>query len=118
MSESQIIQIHFDTEKHHLLFETFVKTGRGLEKVIEGFSDKLFDSKPDIQIFILTPESGSFLQNLLVSVLTAGVLYIGKPVVDGSIKAITGNSVEYYQSQLEVKTETLIKDLLEPVLSL
>lgn len=94
-----IIPLHFDVPAHILPLNTFIETAARTRDIIESFNRTLFDGKLVYEIYVLTPEDGSFLNKLALYVLSGATMVavfaesdMGKAFIEG----LTNHPPEHY----------------------
>jgi len=94
-----IIPLHFDVPAHILPLNTFIETSARTRDIIESFNRTLFGGKLVYEIYVLTPEDGSFLNKLALYVLSGTAMVavfaesdMGKAFVEG----LTNHPPEHY----------------------
>lgn len=112
--------IHFDTRGindqvvHQISLDTFIKTAQSLERVLEGFNEKLFDRKLDIKILILPPEDGGYFTKFIIWAALAGVGYMmTSDYGDSFIKEMTGKTRSEWGTNHALLLKTTTKKFLE-----
>ncbi|NVK46560.1 MAG: hypothetical protein HWE33_09680 [Rhodobacteraceae bacterium] len=58
--------IHYDVSGHSISLETFVQSAVSAQKTAKVISDHYFSKNFELEIFVLAPEQGSFLQPLAI----------------------------------------------------
>lgn len=112
MSEIQTIPIHFNTKDHHLSLETFIKTSKGVERVVDGISEKIFKKKPEIKILVLPPREGTFLE--VIGLFIGGLWAFTESEFGKTfIKELSGRSTAEWGKDAAVALKEITKSFLE-----
>lgn len=96
------IVIHYDVPVHSISLETFIQSAISAQKTARGFADHYFSKNYELEISVLPPEHGSFLQPLGIKLKTikdAAVLlaalaaFDATPMGQGIVTELTGKSL-------------------------
>ncbi|HVI33222.1 hypothetical protein [Phenylobacterium sp.] len=83
---------------HEIPLATFVRTASETEAVIRAFTAELLGAELQVELFVLPPEEGTFLQRLGVIALAWGAVwaFTESDVGKGFIKGLTGHEPAYW----------------------
>jgi hypothetical protein len=66
------IVYHFDVDRSSIPLAQFIDTARATQEIIDDFNKSLFDDKLKYELRVKTPEEGSLIEVLIVSVTVGG----------------------------------------------
>lgn len=64
LEEYQILPVHFQISDHYISLSEFISTAHTAQNVLRGLNEELFQGNLDIQLVVLPPREGSFLEQL------------------------------------------------------
>ncbi len=111
--------IHFDIPKHYLKVNDFVSFSIDIERIVQDFNGILFDDLAHVEVFVLTPESGSFLGKWGIrfthTSLSIGALFMAldTDISKSFVHGLTGHEPKYYAKMAgseTIKIATLLAD--------
>lgn len=112
----EVIPIHFDVPGHEIPLATFIHTASETEAVIRALTTELLGAELQIELFVLPPAEGTFLQRLGVVALTWGAIWtftesdIGK----GFIKGLTGHEPAHWAEVAGKGTREAVERSMKP----
>lgn len=108
MSDSDIsrrpgeIIYHFDVQRSSIPLAQFIETGRATQEIIDDFNQALFDGKTKYELHVKTPEPGSLIDVLLVTVTIGGSIlaFLGTDIGKAFFKGLTGDEPAAWSEKL------------------
>ncbi|MBL8564324.1 MAG: hypothetical protein JNM89_01250 [Hyphomicrobiaceae bacterium] len=94
-----IIPLHFDVPTHILPLNTFIETAARTKDIVEAFNRSLFDGRLVYEIYVLTPEDGSFKSKLAVYVIsgaTAVAVFAESDMGKAFVEGLTNHPPDHY----------------------
>lgn len=116
MSEIIEFPIHFNVPEHHLRVDDFIAFSVDLKKIVTEFNGKLFHGTTDVEIYILPPESGTFLGkwgiNFTVTSVSIGSIFMAldTDISKQFIHGLTGHKPAHYAEMVgsEIKNGAIL----------
>ncbi|WP_320197418.1 hypothetical protein RMR16_020255 [Agrobacterium sp. rho-13.3] len=108
--QSDKVFIHFDVADHQIDLETFVSVAKSVNDAVIALNVTLFHVDFRVQIVVVPPKEGSFLQTLKIVVpsLAALVLFVDSDTPAAFVKGLTGKTPSEWALDAGIDTYDLL----------
>lgn len=116
MSDIVELPIHFDVPEHYLKIDEFIGFSTDVQKIVNEFNSRIFAGLSDVEVYIIAPESGTFLGKLGIRLtrtsLSVGFIFMAldTDIAKNFVNGLTGHEPSYYaeMSGSEIKKGAIV----------